>query len=121
MNMTIILIGAGGALGAICRYLLSLVHTEGSFPWMTFATNLIGAFLIGLIVASAEKHGLSSSLVLFLKTGFCGGFTTFSTFSLETFNLLEHGHAETALIYAGLSLGLCVLGVWLGEQSAMLL
>lgn len=88
---------------------------------MTFLTNLLGAFLIGLIAASAEKHGLFSQLVLFLKTGFCGGFTTFSAFSLETLNLMEHGQPQTALLYAGLSLALCLLGVWLGEQSAVLL
>ena len=85
-----ILVAAGGAAGAVCRYLVSLVPVKADFPVMTFVTNLAGAFLIGLIVGlAANRWSESPRLVLFLKTGFCGGFTTFSTFSLETVQLLE--------------------------------
>lgn len=83
---------------------------------MTFITNLLGAFVIGLIAGFAIKKGatVNKNLVLFIKTGFCGGFTTFSTFSLEVYNLLNTGAFVTASLYAVLSLVLCVAGVALG-------
>lgn len=85
---------------------------------MTFLTNLTGAFLIGLIAGTAVKKNMNQNLVLFLKTGFCGGFTTFSTFSLEAFNLLESGAYVTAGLYILLSLVCCVAGVALGMAAA---
>lgn len=111
-----IFVGLGGALGAMLRYMLSTVTVRTDFPLMTFLTNLVGAFLIGCIVGIAEsEENISSNLILFLKTGFCGGFTTFSTFSLETVMLLEQKHYGTGAFYAALSLILCIAGVWLGR------
>lgn len=112
--MNFLFVALGGALGAVCRYGLSLITVKIDFPLMTFITNLLGAFLIGLIVGFAGKKNASANLILFLKTGVCGGFTTFSTFSLETFNLIQAGNYVTAGIYAALSLVLCVAGVALG-------
>ena len=78
-----LIVGAGGAVGAVCRYLMSLVRFEGAFPLMTFLTNFAGAVIIGIIAALAAGWTvMTPNAVLFFKTGFCGGFTTFSTFYL---------------------------------------
>lgn len=108
-------VGLGGALGAILRYSISLLPLKSSFPFLTLITNVIGAFVIGIVVGLFEKHYLSSNINLFLKTGVCGGFTTFSTFSLETLTLLENGMPSIAMIYAFVSIVGCVIGVYLGK------
>lgn len=104
-------VAAGGALGAAGRYAVSLLPYTGSFPVLTLLTNFAGALLIGFIVGL----GGSRNATLFWKTGVCGGFTTFSTFSLEALNLLEKGRTAAGCAYIALSLGLCLLGVWLGR------
>ena len=89
-----IIVGIGGFIGSVCRYLIGLipVSEKCAFPVKTFAINVAGAFLIGLIAALAAKEWAGSPrLILFLKVGICGGFTTFSTFSLETVSLLQGG------------------------------
>lgn len=108
-------VGLGGTLGAILRYSISLLPLKSSFPFLTLITNVIGAFVIGIVVGLFEKHYLSSNINLFLKTGVCGGFTTFSTFSLETLTLLENGMPSIAMIYAFVSIIGCVIGVYLGK------
>ncbi|MDE6832719.1 MAG: fluoride efflux transporter CrcB [Ruminococcus sp.] len=114
MNYLYILLGGG--LGAVLRYCISLIPFRSDFPFLTLITNFAGAFLIGLINGFAIKKGLSENSLLFLKTGLCGGFTTFSTFSLETFNLIENHHIILALIYIFLSIVLCLIGVMLGME-----
>lgn len=109
----ILLVGAGGAVGAICRHGISLIPFRGAFPLLTLLTNLLGAVAIGIVVGAAAAGGGENRL-LFWKTGVCGGFTTFSTFSLEAFRLLEGGHALLAAAYVLSSVALCLLGVWLG-------
>ena len=108
-------VGLGVALGAILRYSISLLPLKSSFPFLTLITNVIGAFVIGIVVGLFEKHYLSSNINLFLKTGVCGGFTTFSTFSLETLTLLENGMPSIAMIYAFVSIIGCVIGVYLAK------
>lgn len=101
-------------LGTIGRYLLGLlpIKTQGGFPIITLAINLIGAFCIGLIVAFSGRSGNTSpQLLLFLKVGICGGFTTFSTFSLEAVQLLQNGKFVAAFSYMILSVALCVAAV----------
>ena len=102
-------VGAGGFLGAIARYLLGLIPYQGDFP--------LSAFIIGVVfeVANIRPGMLSDNAVLFLKTGLCGGFTTFSTFSLETLSLLERGKYAIGSAYALGSLVVCVLGVMAGK------
>lgn len=116
--MNILMVALGGALGAVCRYGISKVPLEANFPIATFITNLIGAFVIGFIVGISEKNNVSERIVLFLKTGFCGGFTTFSTFSLEAMTLLNDGKYLFSGAYMALSLILCVAGVAFGQQCA---
>ena len=109
-----LLVGAGGMLGTIGRYLLCLlpIKTQNGFPIITLAINLIGAFCIGLIAAFSGRSGNTNpQLILFLKVGICGGFTTFSTFSLEAVQLLQNGKSVVALSYMVLSVALCVAAV----------
>lgn len=112
-------VALGGAAGAMLRYAISLIPVRGSFPVLTLITNLLGALLIGFIVGAAELASPSPNLILFAKTGLCGGFTTFSTFSLESYTLLKAGQKGTATLYILLSVGLCLLGVWLGRLAAI--
>lgn len=114
-----IVIGAGGFIGAVMRYLVSLIPIKNpaSFPVNTFIINVIGAFVIGCIAAAASKNpSLDSRLLLFLKVGLCGGFTTFSTFSLETAELLKSGSTATALLYVAASVLFCILAVMLPQS-----
>lgn len=117
--MNILMVGLGGALGAILRYSISLIPVKMHFPFLTFLTNIIGAFVIGLVVGIASRReNISDNTVLFLKTGLCGGFTTFSTFSLETLTLFQHNSYALGVIYAVLSCTFCVAGVALGQFFA---
>lgn len=116
--MTFLFVALGGAVGAVCRYALSLIIVKSDFPWMTFIANFVGCFLIGLIAGISKKYQVNKNLILFLKTGFCGGFTTFSTFSLETWSLIERQKYGIAGCYAGGSLVCCLLGVMLGSWIA---
>lgn len=112
-----LLVGLGGGIGAILRYLLSTIPLKSDFPFMTLLINILGAILIGMVVSLSMKQNiLSPDTVLFLKTGVCGGFTTFSTFSLESLTLLEQHKPVVAISYMILSLLLCLLGVFLGKS-----
>lgn len=113
--------GAGGFVGAVLRYLAGLALPGAAFPISTFAVNVVGSFAIGLIVGvvNLRPEVLPSNAVLFLKTGVCGGFTTFSTFSLETFDLMDQGSWGLAAVYAAASVVCCVLGVFLGRLVSL--
>lgn len=118
-------IAIGGALGALGRYILStLIHDKTGiiFPWGTFSVNVLGCFILGLIyVVGTEKIMLSSNIRAFLTIGFLGAFTTFSTFSLETLNMLKDGEIRLALFNAAGSLIIGLAAVWLGTVFAQLL
>lgn len=113
-----IAVGIGGFIGAVCRYLIGMVPLkEGcTFPIKTFLINIAGSFLIGIVVALAMKtDSLDSRTVLFLKVGICGGFTTFSSFALETADLMKDGKIHLAVIYTVLSVTFGVLAVFAGQ------
>jgi CrcB protein len=114
--MNIIFVGIGGAVGSMLRYMISLLPHKSAFPILTLITNIIGAILIGYITGIAAKKNIPSQYVLLLKTGLCGGFTTFSTFSLEAYSLLQNGNYGYAILYALLSLIGCIIGVWGGVK-----
>lgn len=102
----ILAVGAGGFAGAVLRYLIGLIPLNESFifPIKTFSVNIAGCIAIGLIAAALSRnHTINPQLLLFLKVGLCGGFTTFSTFALETADLIKTGHPVTALLYIFLS------------------
>lgn len=109
-------VALGGALGSLFRYFLTNnIKNQGNFPLGTFIINVTGAFLIALIAFYAEKNNLDSRLVLFLKVGFCGGFTTFSTFAFDIFSLQRNGNFDTSIIYVLLSLLLSLFAIYLGK------
>ena len=114
----IICVGLGGALGAVLRDGLSLLPDKGDFPVLTFVTNVLGALLIGRIAGMAARKDLPADLVLFLKTGVCGGFTTFSSFALETGDLIGKGHYGMAFTYMCASVIFCLAGVMGGMYMA---
>ena len=120
--MNLLAVGLGGALGAVCRYLIGQVvpKLDSGFPLGTFVVNLIGCFGIGLIVGFVGRHsGLDPRLVLFLQTGICGGFTTFSTFAFELLQLLTAGDFTDVLFYGAVQilggLALCAIGMWIAK------
>jgi len=99
----IILIGMGGFAGTILRYGISKLFEKNInfFPFGTFLVNIIGCFLLGLLIASLAKENnlLSNKLYLFIGVGFCGGLTTFSTFSMEGINLINDGKILLMFLY----------------------
>lgn len=116
--MDCIVVGIGGFIGSVCRYLIGLIPVNENwvFPIRTFAINVIGSFVIGVIAAAALKNNsLNPRLVLFLKVGICGGFTTFSSFALETGDLLSGGNVWIAVLYAALSMAAGVAAVFGGQ------
>ena len=122
----ILLVGAGGFLGSVLRYLASgavqSVARYQHFPWGTMAVNAAGCLLIGFLTGLAEtRHVLTQEQRLFLITGFLGGFTTFSAFGFESYFLVRVG--ETALAAANVcgEVALGLAGVWAGHQLAALL
>jgi len=113
-------VGAGGAIGTMLRFWLSgvVAHAYGErFPTGTLVINITGSFVIGIFAALAPPEGrwLVGSLPrLFFMIGVCGGYTTFSSFSLQTLNLARDGQWGLAALNIFLSVALCLLGVWLG-------
>ena len=116
--MECLVVGLGGFLGTVLRYLVGQVPVKENFafPVKTFCINIAGAFLIGVVTALASRNSaLDPRWVLFLKVGICGGFTTFSSFALETSDLLKGGAFGLALVYVCGSVLLGVLAVLLAQ------
>ena len=111
MIKSLLLVGAGGALGSIVRYGVSMLfaHFARSSHWATLLVNVVGSFLIGLAIPV-----LSNGTHLFAVVGFCGGFTTFSTFSVQAVQLFQAGERLAAAAYVAVSLVVSVLMVLLG-------
>ena len=113
MVQNILLVALGGAVGSVCRYLLSMLNGT-SYPWGTFTVNILGSLLIGLLVGLVNKGSLSPEMKLLFVTGFCGGFTTFSTFVNESFGMMKAGDVLLSALYIGASVVVGVLAVWAG-------
>lgn len=121
MFKTLFLIGSGGFAGTVCRYLVTTYLTRLiplSFPFGTFAVNIAGCFIIGLVMGLSFQSTVSSQVRLLVATGFCGGFTTFSTYSLEIFELYQRGEAGTSLLYLLSSIAAGLLFLWVGLWAA---
>ena len=117
--MGFLFVALGGAVGAMARYAISIIPVKTGFPLPTLITNIAGAILIGFIVGfTSNKNNISGNTVLFWKTGVCGGFTTFSTFSLEAFNLLDNKQYTLGGLYIVLSVVCCIFGILCGKRLA---
>ena len=119
-------IGLGGALGSMARHWsngLATVLVGVGFPWGTLAVNVIGSFIIGVAAATLSADGRfpsSDTVRQFLMVGVCGGYTTFSAFSLQTLAFIEGGQWLPAIANAGLSVVFCIAAVWLGYLAGLL-
>ena len=119
--LKILAVMIGGAAGSLSRYLLFLATQrvgDGTFPVGTLAANLLGSFAIGLLWCLFEGSRLTNEGRLFIFTGFLGGFTTFSTFALETTQLFKAGEWRTAMLYLAISNGVGLLLVFSGYSVA---
>ena len=119
--MKILLVAIGSGLGGVLRYLVPCwIGAAKGFPWATLTVNVVGSLLIGLLSGLLARHGGSSaeSIRAFAVVGFCGGFTTFSTFSNETFSLIESSQWLSAVAYVSLSILAGLAAVFLGYWIA---
>lgn len=120
-------IGLGGALGSVLRFWCSFAVARAvgeTFPWGTLLVNIVGSFLIGLVAVSTGPDGrllIGSTTRQFIMVGVFGGYTTFSSFSLQTLNLALDGEWVLAGANIVLSVVLCLLGVWLGHAAGLLI
>lgn len=125
MEKNLILVGVGGFAGSICRYLISVfaaAHISPAFPFGTMIANVAGCFLIGAIMSFSERSGIvSPEIRILLTTGFCGGFTTFSTFSYESIALVREGEILPFAANVFISLVLGLIATYLGMQAARML
>lgn len=116
MNLTALcLVAAGGALGSVARALVGAAIPAGRLPWATICINIAGSLLIGWLFARFGPAGEANVRAhSFWIAGVCGGFTTFSAFSLQTFEQIQRGDWPAALANVAVSVGCCVLATWLG-------
>lgn len=125
--LTYLWIAIGGALGSVARYACSSLaaHAVGeTFPWGTLAVNILGSFVIGFFATLTGPDGrwiLPPDARLFVTVGICGGFTTFSSFSLQTLNLVRGGELVAAFGNIAGSVILCLASVWLGYVTGALI
>lgn len=124
MVKTLLFIGAGSFLGGVSRYALTRLvqdHILHVFPYGTLVVNIVGCFLIGLFYGLFDRgHVLDPDIRMFLTVGFCGGFTTFSTFANENFSMLQGGNFLGMGAYAVLSFALGLTMVYLGQLTVKL-
>jgi len=115
MFKNFLLAGLGGAIGSMVRYAAYLLIGTRAFPFATLAVNIIGSFVIGLVLAfSLKDESFSNNWKLFLATGICGGFTTFSAFSAENVVLLQNEKYGLVVVYILLSVISGIAAAWLG-------
>ncbi len=119
---TVLVVALGGALGTVARYGLSLaaLPISATLPWGTILINVAGSFLIGFVGTLTLSHGrypMPETARLFVMVGFCGGFTTFSSFSLQTLDLMRAGASGRAAVNVGGSLVLCLVAVAIGHLA----
>ncbi|MBN9070819.1 MAG: fluoride efflux transporter CrcB [Rhizobiales bacterium] len=120
---TCIIVMIGGALGTLARYAMSVwaLPISRDLPWGTIIINIAGSFLIaffGTLTLASGKYPVPENLRLFVMVGFCGGYTTFSSFSLQTLDLLRAGAVTRAMVNIGASVVLCLCAVALGHALA---
>ncbi len=125
MNKILLLVGCGGFLGSVGRFLCqqaALKYWPLGFPFGTFFVNIVGSFMIGVIYGLSERGGwLTPEWRFFLATGFCGGFTTFSAFSFESLVLMREGNFLNAGFFIVLSVVFSLVAVFLGLRACLVI
>ncbi len=125
MIKNLLLIGAGGFIGSVARYLVSRLNLHFywlSIPWGTLLVNVLGSLLIGFLIGISEKSQLMTlEMRMFLMLGLCGGFTTFSSITGESLMFMRNGQFLSLFLYTGLSILLGFTAVYLGYMSTRLL
>ena len=117
MLKEIIAVFIGGGIGSILRFLISRINiiNNSNFPYPTFISNVLGCILLGIFLSYFVKYNdTESTFFIFLTVGVCGGFTTFSSFSNESLQLIQNGQIMTFLIYLFLSFATGLIGIYLG-------
>ena len=112
--MNLLFVFIGGGLGSLCRYGIGTWLSDYSFPYGTLVANFISCLLLGFFIGLASQEILKSDARLFLMTGFCGGFSTFSTFSGEIIALIQNGQLTSGILYIFASLAIGLLAILLG-------
>ncbi|GIU10922.1 MULTISPECIES: fluoride efflux transporter CrcB [unclassified Shewanella] len=115
----VLFVALGGSIGAVLRYLISLLMLQvfgSGFPFGTLVVNILGSFLMGVIFALGQVSELSPELKAFIGVGMLGALTTFSTFSNETLLLMQQGYLVKAVFNVVVNVGVCIFVVYLGQQ-----
>ena len=113
-----LLVFAGGGLGSVCRFLVGKLYPAGTsiFPWATLTANFLSCLIFGVVLMlGVEKINLSYPLKLLIITGFCGGFSTYSSFTVETVELFKHSHSALAIVNILANFIFSVAGLYLGS------
>lgn len=118
--MQLLAVFIGGGLGSLARYLcyLYLHKPDSVFPWPTLVANLLSSLILGVVLSVLSQADKSNIWYLLIATGFCGGFSTFSTFSAENFQLLLNGSPGIAILNIVVNVMVCLGAVWLGFKGA---
>jgi CrcB protein len=121
--MTYLWVAIGSAIGGVLRYAIArwMEPVSAGFPWGTFVVNVLGCFVIGYfgtLTLAGGRYTVAESWRVFVMVGICGGFTTFSSFSLQTFERLRNGAGGVAAAYVLASVVVCLAGVWAGHALA---
>lgn len=118
MFRSLLLVGLGGAIGSMLRYLISIYFTRFNsvdFPWATFSANILGCFIIGIVLTQSYKNDLiGNDIRLLLAVGFCGGLTTFSSFAVENITLINNKQFLILALYTAVSLLAGLTATWFG-------
>jgi len=116
--MQFIYVFLGGGFGAMSRFGISKIIDNQNFPYATLLANVISCIILGYLLGLTMQKTIDTKMQLLLMTGFCGGFSTFSTFSAETFKLFENNQYGLALLYVASSFTICLISIWIGLKIA---
>ena len=114
--MKLLAVFIGGGLGSLARYAFSIYIASGAINWSTFCSNLFSSFLLGISIYLIPENDKASALYLLVAIGFCGGFSTFSTFSMENFMFFKNAHYNLLFLNITINVLLCFVGVILGYK-----